>query len=35
MHSSSFDKIYIITVCCKDIYGRYYIQKSNNGHFHL
>ena len=31
---SSFSKIYVITVCHVDIYGRYCIQKSNNDHFH-
>ena len=27
-------KIYVITVCHEDIYGRSCIQKSNNDHFH-
>ena len=31
---SSFGKIYVITVCHEDIYGRYCTQKSNNDHFH-
>ena len=31
---SSFGQIYVITICHEDIYGRYYIQKSNNDHFH-
>ena len=32
MNSSSFDKIYF--VCSESIYGRFYIQKSDNEHFH-
>ena len=31
---SSFDKIYVIIVCCEDIYGRYSIQRSNDAHFY-
>ena len=34
-YTSCFGKIYVITVCHEDIYGRYCIQKSNNDHFHL
>ena len=34
MYGLSFDKINIITACCEDIYGRYYIQKSKNDRFH-
>ena len=30
MYISSFGKIYVVTVCLEDIYGRYCIQKSNN-----
>ena len=28
MYSSSFDKFYVIIASCKDVYSRYYIQKS-------
>ena len=28
MHSSSFAIFYVISACCKDIYGRYCFQKS-------
>ena len=31
---STFGKIYVITVCHEDIYGRFCIQKNNNDHFH-
>ena len=31
---SRFGKIYVIIVCHEDIHGRYYIQKSDNDHFH-
>ena len=31
---SSFDKIYVIIVCCEDIYSRYSIQRSNNDYFY-
>ena len=34
IYISSFGKMYVITVCHEDIYGRYCIQKSNNDHFH-
>ena len=34
MYGSSFVTIYVIIVYCKDIYGRYYIKRSNNDHFH-
>ena len=34
MYGLSFDKINVIIACCKDIYGRYCIQKSTNDHFH-
>ena len=30
----TYIQIYVITICHEDIYGRYYIQKSNNDHFH-
>ena len=32
MYCSSFDKIYDITACCGDIYGRCCNQKRNNDH---
>ena len=34
MHGLSFDKINFIIACCEDFYGRYCVQKSENGHFH-
>ena len=34
MYSSSFGKVYVIISCFEDIYGRQYIQKGNNDHFH-
>ena len=30
----TYIQIYVITIWHEDIYGRYYIQKSNNDHFH-
>ena len=35
MYCSSFDKIYNITACYEDIYGRCCNQKRKNDHFHL
>ena len=31
---SSFDNIYVIIVCCEDIYGRYSIQRSKDVYFY-
>ena len=35
MYRTSFDKFYIIIARCKDMCGRYFIQKSNSDHFQL
>ena len=28
-------KFFVVIVCCEDIYGRFWIQKSNNDHLYL